>query len=151
MKKVYLAFLALLIVLCVFLVYNHIFRPIEVALIGNFVEERYIFVANSTVAERIAKSDINNGSRISGRKVQLLISGSGRDTAFMIIKDEYEDKYEKHLTLKEAINRRNAAEDQDQNVSFDKYGDSNGEEAVFIIRDEEFTKLGGKQHESAKN
>lgn len=70
--------------------------------------------------------------------------------AFVILKKAYEDKYEKHITLKEAIDKNKTIEDLDNKFMFNNYGDAQGEEYIFTIKDSQFLKLGGSSYESTK-
>lgn len=71
--------------------------------------------------------------------------------AFVILKKAYEDKYEKHITLKEAIDKNNTYEGVDSNFKFNNYGDAQGEEYIFTVKDNEFIKIGGSSNENTKN
>lgn len=71
--------------------------------------------------------------------------------AFVIFKKGYEDKYEKHITLKEAIDKNNTYEGLDSKFMFNSYGDAQGAEYMFTVKDAKFIKLGGSSYESAKN
>lgn len=62
--------------------------------------------------------------------------------AYKIIKKAYEDKYEQHITLKEAL---------DKSDYFDKYGDSKDKELIFTVKNGEFVKVGGSSSESTEN
>lgn len=62
--------------------------------------------------------------------------------SYKLIKKAYEDKYEKHITLKEALN---------SNQFFDMYGDSKEIELIFTVKNGEFTKLQGGSNEGTKN
>jgi ABC-type branched-subunit amino acid transport system substrate-binding protein len=62
--------------------------------------------------------------------------------SYKLLKKAYEDKYEKHVTLKEALN---------SNQFFDMYGDSKEIELIFTVKNGEFTKLKGGSNEGTKN
>jgi hypothetical protein len=67
---------------------------------------------------------------------------NGVYNAYNIIKKAYEDRQEQHITLKDAL---------DKVGSFDKYGDSKGNEYILKIKDGQYTKLGGRSYEDTQN
>lgn len=73
MKKFYSILILGLVGLAVVLFYRSIASPINVALIGNFEEERYNFETNSIIAARIAEKDINYKNGIRGKATRLII------------------------------------------------------------------------------
>jgi ABC-type branched-subunit amino acid transport system substrate-binding protein len=73
MKKIYIVLLGVLIVLSTALFYMNLKKPVKVALIGNFAEERYSFATSSIIAGRIAEKEINDSSGIRGKKTELVI------------------------------------------------------------------------------
>lgn len=71
--------------------------------------------------------------------------------AFVILEKGYEDKYGKHITLKEAIDKNKTVEGLDGKLMFNDYGDAQGEEYIFTVKDTQFIKIGGSSYEGAKN
>ena len=62
--------------------------------------------------------------------------------SYKLIEKAYEDRYVKHITLKEAL---------DSNQFFDTYGDSKETELMFTVRNGEFIKIKGGSNESTKD
>jgi len=71
--------------------------------------------------------------------------------AFVVLKKGYEDKYKYHLTLKEAIDKNHTFENIDNKFKFNNFGDAQGEEYIFSVKDSQFFKIGGSSYESSKN
>ncbi len=61
---------------------------------------------------------------------------------YKLLKKAYEDSYEKHISLKDALENSNF---------FDEYGDSREKELIFTIKNGQYTKLGGASDEGTKN
>lgn len=71
--------------------------------------------------------------------------------AFVVLKKGYEDKYKYHLTLKEAIDKNHTFDNIDNKFKFNNYGDAQGEEYIFTVKNSQFIKIGGSSYESSKN
>lgn len=76
MKKVYIILTSFLMILSISLFYAGMRKPIKIALIGNFEEERSGFEASSIIPARIAEKDINSKLGILGRSTELVIINS---------------------------------------------------------------------------
>lgn len=71
--------------------------------------------------------------------------------AFVILKNGYEDKYKNHITLKEAIDSNHTFQDIDGKFELNSYGDAQGDEYIFTVKDSQFIKIGGSSYEGSKN
>lgn len=71
--------------------------------------------------------------------------------AYLVIKNGYEEKYEKHISLKESLDIYRTYQGLDGDLAFDEYGDSTGREYIYQVKGGKFVKLGGVDNESAKN
>lgn len=98
MKKVYALLIVLLVGLSLALFYINLKRPVKIALVGNFEEERYNFVTSSVIAGRIAESDINNAEGIRGRNIELSIRDDNFNNPEATIKYLRDNKIEAIVT-----------------------------------------------------
>lgn len=71
--------------------------------------------------------------------------------AYMLIRDAYKEKLEKHITLKEALDSGKVYEGTDDYAKLDEYGDSTSGEYIFTVKDGKFIKIGGSGYENEKN
>lgn len=97
-KRIYVGLLIVLILLSTTLFYMNINRPIKIALIGNFEEERYSFATSSIIAGRIAENDINVKTGIRGKKTELIIKEDSFDNPEATIKFLLDNKIEAIIT-----------------------------------------------------
>jgi branched-chain amino acid transport system substrate-binding protein len=98
MKKIYVGLLVVLILLSTALFYINVNKPIKIALIGNFEEERYSFATSSIIAGRIAENDINTKAGIRGKKTELIIKEDTFDNPEATIKFLLDNKIETVIT-----------------------------------------------------
>lgn len=75
---------------------------------------------------------------------------SGVYEAYMLIKKASEEKADKHITLKEALDRIKEYEGASGISSYDECGDSKGKEYIFAMENGQFTKLGGSENEDTE-
>lgn len=71
--------------------------------------------------------------------------------AFIIMKNAYELKAERHLTLKQALDSGAVCNGLDKFTRLDAYGDATMEEYIFTVENGRFVKIGGRSYESGKN
>ncbi|MBL4936477.1 amino acid ABC transporter substrate-binding protein [Clostridium sp. YIM B02515] len=71
--------------------------------------------------------------------------------AYNIFKNAYGYKRDKHITLKEAIDITKSYDGLNSDILLNKYGDYEGKEYIFTVKDGKFTKLGGTKDEGSKN
>jgi branched-chain amino acid transport system substrate-binding protein len=102
------------------------------------------FTANNNDYERLT-------NKLKEYKKSNGIVPCGVYEAYMLIKNAYETKEDKHITLKEALDQGIHSENMEAHLKLDKYGDSLGEEYIFTVRNGEFVKLGGSGYEGVQN
>lgn len=76
---------------------------------------------------------------------------SGVYEAYLIIKEAYEVKQSRHITLKQALDSIKEYKYSNEKTIFDKYGDSTGEEYIFTLKDGQFIKVEEGMDKNAQN
>jgi ABC-type branched-subunit amino acid transport system substrate-binding protein len=92
------------------------------------------------LSERLKEYSKNNG-----------LIPNGVYQAYILIRNAYELKSEKHLTLKQALDSEAVYDGLDKYTRLDAYGDSTMEEYIFAVKDGRFVKIGGRSYERDKN
>jgi ABC-type branched-subunit amino acid transport system substrate-binding protein len=87
--------------------------------------------------------------RLKGYKKSNGLIPCGVYEAYMLIKNAYDIKSDRHITLKEALDKGVGYNNTEEHKRFDEFGDSLGKEFIFTIKDGKFIKIGGSSNESS--
>ncbi|ERI94512.1 ligand-binding protein, receptor family [Clostridiales bacterium oral taxon 876 str. F0540] len=117
---------------------------------GGKTVQNFRFISPVNFAQSEGKyAELTDKLKAYGKSNGMLPAGVYK--ACYILKEAYTKERDKHITLKEAIDRTDKFDVLDSNIVFSKYGDHGGNEYIFTVNNGKFTKLGGTEGESSKN